>query len=120
MNNKVVIPRELKTIEVDVEKKIFRVNGEDFGRGCTKFSIQCDGPKNFHVEMRINKNVLFANYLPGEEAEVFVKEDIIGRLQEALITFVERATTKKATCEEVQVLPQIAHMLIETTTVDKF
>lgn len=38
---KIFVPQELKTIEIDVEKKIFRVNGEDFGKRCTGFSIDC-------------------------------------------------------------------------------
>ncbi len=32
---------ELKTVEIDVEKKIFRINGEDFGRDCTGFHLIC-------------------------------------------------------------------------------
>ena len=39
--NKIFVPHELKTIEVDTEKKIFRINGEDFGRECTGFIISC-------------------------------------------------------------------------------
>lgn len=38
---KIFVPHELKTIEIDVEKKIFRVNGEDFGKDCTGFSLYC-------------------------------------------------------------------------------
>lgn len=38
---KIFVPHELKTIEIDVEKKIFRVNGEEFGKGCTGFQIYC-------------------------------------------------------------------------------
>lgn len=34
-------PRELKTVEIDVEKKIFRVNGEDFSK-VTGFNLSCD------------------------------------------------------------------------------
>lgn len=28
------IPQEIKTLEVDTEKKIFKLNGVDFGKGC--------------------------------------------------------------------------------------
>lgn len=35
-----VPPRELKTVEIDVEKKIFRVNGEDFSK-VTGFNLSC-------------------------------------------------------------------------------
>lgn len=59
-------PHELKTIEVDVEKKIFRVNGEDFGHGCTKFSIYCDAGRDakefLRVDMRIETEIKFASY----------------------------------------------------------
>ena len=34
-------PRELKTVEIDVEKKIFRVNGEDFSK-VTGFNLSCE------------------------------------------------------------------------------
>lgn len=56
------VPHELKTIEVDVEKKIFRVNGEDFGMGCTGFTIWCDAPDDFNIHMEINTKVHFAKY----------------------------------------------------------
>lgn len=38
---KLFVPHELKTIEVDVEKKIFRVNGEDFADRCDEFMLRC-------------------------------------------------------------------------------
>lgn len=28
------IPQEIRTLEVDTEKKIFKLNGVDFGKGC--------------------------------------------------------------------------------------
>lgn len=57
-------PHELKTIEVDVEKKIFRVNGEDFGKGCTGFSIGCDAAKDdfFEIRMTVDAGIEFASY----------------------------------------------------------
>lgn len=39
-------PRELKTVEIDVEKKIFRVNGEDFGKVVSGFVLNCTEPKD--------------------------------------------------------------------------
>lgn len=33
---------ELKRIEIDLERGIFKVNGEDFGEGCTGLYIDCD------------------------------------------------------------------------------
>lgn len=62
MDSKIFTPHELKTIEVDVEKKIFRVNGEDFGKGCSGFSISCntgDRDKWFDIQMRTFGEVLF-------------------------------------------------------------
>lgn len=35
-----VPPRELKTVEIDVEKRIFRVNGKDFSK-VTGFNLSC-------------------------------------------------------------------------------
>lgn len=61
-NNKIFTPHELKTIEVDVEKKIFKVNGEDFGKDCTGFSISCEtGNRDewFRVLMEISQNLAF-------------------------------------------------------------
>lgn len=55
------IPNELKTIEVDVEKKIFKVNGVPFGRKCTGFRISCDAAK-FQIYMEVDTSVILANY----------------------------------------------------------
>lgn len=64
--SKIFTPHELKTIEVDVEKKIFRVNGEDFGKGCTGFSIDCgsmrDKDEFFRIEMRIESGIIYSSY----------------------------------------------------------
>lgn len=61
---KIFVPHELKTIEVDVEKKIFRVNGEDFGKGCTGFQIFCNANHTkdngmYSVYMEIESNIRF-------------------------------------------------------------
>ena len=56
------VPHELKTIEVDIEKKIFKVNGEEFGHGCTGFSISCDGCDDFKVRMEIETRVVLGSY----------------------------------------------------------
>ena len=53
---------ELKTIEVDVEKKVFKINGEDFGRGCTGFTITCNGYNNFSVRAEVDTTVQFATF----------------------------------------------------------
>ena len=69
---KVFVPHELRTIEVDVEKKIFRVNGEDFGKGCTGFRISCEAPDLFTVRLEIDTTVEFGYFhgvrqVPREE-----------------------------------------------------
>ena len=53
---------ELKTIEVDVEKKTFKINGEDFGRGCTGLTITCNGYNNFSVRAEVDTTVQFATF----------------------------------------------------------
>lgn len=65
MGNKIFVPHELKTIEVDAEKKIFRVNGEDFGKDCTGFTITCRRYDDFDVRIEVDTTVVFATY--GEE-----------------------------------------------------
>ena len=60
--NRVFVPHQLKTITVDTEKKIFRINGEDFGRDCTGFTISCDGPGRFDIRLEMNCTVRFVHY----------------------------------------------------------
>ncbi len=55
-------PHELKTIEIDTEKKIFRVNGEDFGKGCSGFTISCEGPGEFEIWLSVDTTVHYAHY----------------------------------------------------------
>lgn len=61
---KIFIPHELKTIEVDVEKKIFRINGEDFGKVCTGFTLVCEAGKEdfFHVQLSMDTRMHFIYY----------------------------------------------------------
>lgn len=54
-----MLPNELKTIEIDTEKKIFKVNGEDFGERCTGFYIHGDAVEGFNVRMNVNTGVLY-------------------------------------------------------------
>ena len=56
------VPNELKTIEVDVEKRIFKVNGESFGEGCTSFTIHCDACDGYKLQMYIDTTVHLASY----------------------------------------------------------
>ena len=48
--SKIFVPHELKTIEVDTEKKIFRIKGEEFCEGCTGFMISCT-PGEFKIRV---------------------------------------------------------------------
>lgn len=62
--NKVFIPKELKTVEIDAEKKIFRINGEDFGKECTGFRIGCEAGSDdfFTIDMSIDTTIHFLTY----------------------------------------------------------
>lgn len=70
---KIFAPHHLKTIEVDTENKVFKVNGEDFGTGCTGFLIECTGYEEFSVEMRIDTHVRYARYRGGKKVSDVLK-----------------------------------------------
>lgn len=53
------LPNELKTIEIDVEKRKFLVNGESFGKS-TGFELICNVKDGFHVTLKVDAKVLFA------------------------------------------------------------
>lgn len=61
-----VPPRELKTVEIDVENKIFRVNGEDFSK-VTGFNLSCNPSLNdcekdwFKVILSLESNIRYLN-----------------------------------------------------------
>ena len=61
-----VPPRELKTVEIDVEKKIFRVNGEDFSK-VTGFNLSCKPALSEHekdwfkVILSLESNIRYLN-----------------------------------------------------------
>lgn len=59
-------PRQLKTVEIDVENKIFRVNGEDFGRVAEGFTLSCLRKENkekdwFCVTMQLVDRITYTN-----------------------------------------------------------
>lgn len=56
------VPQEIKTLEVDTEKKVFKLNGVDFGNGCDYFEISCTGGEGFQIRMKISKEIICANY----------------------------------------------------------
>lgn len=53
---------KLKTIEIDIENRIFKVNGEDFGSGCDGFRIECDTGRygEYRIYVVINNRTNFA------------------------------------------------------------
>lgn len=63
---KIFIPHELKTLEVDTEKRIFKINGEDFGKGCTGFQIICNRYDSFDIRVEVDTKVRFASIKNGE------------------------------------------------------
>lgn len=63
---KIHVPHELKTIEVDTEKKIFRINGEDFGKDCTGFSITCHKYDSFDIRVEVDTTVRYVSIRNGE------------------------------------------------------
>ena len=56
------IPNELKTIEIDAEKNIFKINGVDFGDGTEAVFISKVGGEGFKVSVDIRTRVMYANY----------------------------------------------------------
>lgn len=58
----IFVPHELKTLTIDTEKKIFKINGEDFGTGCTGFTISCDGPGLFDIRIELETVVRYVHY----------------------------------------------------------
>ena len=56
------VPQEIKTLEVDTEKKVFKLNGVDFGNGCEYFEISCTGGEGFKIRMELSKHIICANY----------------------------------------------------------
>lgn len=56
------VPQEIKTLEVDTEKKIFKLNGVDFGDGCDYFAISCTGGEGFKIRMELSRRIICANY----------------------------------------------------------
>lgn len=74
MKEKLFAPHKLKTIEVDVEKKIFRINGEDFGEGCQEFTITCN-PDEWNITMQMTQELIFYTYdNNGDIKECHTKE----------------------------------------------
>ncbi len=66
---KIFVPHELKTVEIDTEKHIFRVNGEDFGKGCTSFKIICNEYESFDIYVDIETTVHFSKIRNGALSE---------------------------------------------------
>ena len=63
---RVFVPHELKTIEVDAEKKIFKINGEEVGRVCTGFTITCQRYDSFDIRVEVDTTVKFVSIREGK------------------------------------------------------
>lgn len=64
--SKIFIPHELKTLTVDTEKRSFRINGEDFGKDCTGFTITCMSYCDFDIRVEIDTTVKYVSIRGGE------------------------------------------------------
>lgn len=64
--SKIFIPHELKTLSIDTEKKIFQINGEEFGKDCAGFTITCKSYKDFDIRIEIDATVKFVSIREGE------------------------------------------------------
>lgn len=58
---------ELETVEIDVKNKVFRVNGREFGKDATQFSLFCHVSPNdgewWKMSLSIDTSVTYlANY----------------------------------------------------------
>lgn len=53
---------ELKTVEIDFEKNLFKINGVDFGDTTTDFSINFKAGEGFNIYMDAHTRVRFATY----------------------------------------------------------
>ncbi len=63
------LPNELKTIEIDVEKRKFLINGESFGHS-REFSLEivCKASEGYEVSLKANSDVKFKGYtMKGKE-----------------------------------------------------
>lgn len=58
---RIFVPHELKTIEVDTEKKVFKINGEDFGKDCAGFTITCHSYNSFDIRVEVGATVKFVS-----------------------------------------------------------
>ena len=56
------VPQEIKTLEVDAEKKIFKLNGIDFADSCDYFDVSCTATEGFRIRMELSKRIICANY----------------------------------------------------------
>lgn len=73
---------ELETIEIDVKNKIFRVNGRDFGKDATEFSLNCHTSKNdgewWQVALSIDTTVTYLTNYDIDGKQTSAEEKISG------------------------------------------
>lgn len=55
------LPNELRTIEIDVKKRKFLINGESFGRSLN-FTLSLDTENGYNAKIKIGTNVEFRSY----------------------------------------------------------
>lgn len=57
----IFVPHELKTLEIDNENNIFKINGEDFAHRCEELVITFDGSER-HIIVHTTNKIEFATY----------------------------------------------------------
>ena len=71
MANNIFDKKVLKTLEIDLEKKIFKVNGEDFGKYCYEYDIFITH-KNNEISVQFNRHgrIVFENIYNANTCEI--------------------------------------------------
>lgn len=68
---------KLETLEIDVANKIFKLNGEDIGRDCSRLSLHYDCD-TYNITLDLDTEVHYFSGKPNcDEAEHFIKSKII-------------------------------------------
>ena len=68
---------KLETLEIDVANKIFKLNGEDFGKDCSGFNLSYDC-ETYTITLDLDTEVHYFSGKPSrDEVEHFVEQKII-------------------------------------------
>lgn len=54
----IFMPKELKTLEINIENKTFKINGENFGSKCQYLKIECSTPE-WKFKVSVTKTIEF-------------------------------------------------------------